>query len=194
MVVMKNKTYIEVAIMGMLYDYGYGAASSTGTIMLVLGILGIILGIVLLFVFLPAKNRGRYTGGAKWLYDFLNFNRYWLSSIIKVLYIAATVVCLLGGLICLFIIPLTGLIMFVSAIVVRLVYELIMVMLSIRENTAQLNDTMLRMAGGIPVQNQGYAPQAAPFVPSAPLPPVCANCGAENAPGSAFCIKCGSKI
>ena len=180
--------------MGMYDFYGYGAAASSGTIMLVLGILGLILGIVLLFVFLPARNRGRYTGGAKWLYDFLNFNKYWLSSIIKVFYIAATVVCVLGGFICLFIVPLMGLIMIVSAIGIRLIYELIMVLLSIRENTAQLNDTMLRMAGGAPAQNQGYAPQAAPYVPSAPAPLICSNCGAENAPGSAFCIKCGNKL
>ncbi len=179
---------------GDFFDYGYDYYSSfqtMNTITIVLAIIGLILGIVLLFVFLPAKNRGRYTGGAKWLYDFLNFNRYWLSSIIKVLYIAATVVCVLGGFICLFITPLTGLIMLVSAVAVRLVYELIMVLLSIRENTAQLNDTMLRMSGGLPVQNQGYVPPAPMNVP-APL--TCANCGAENAPGSAFCIKCGSKL
>ncbi len=172
------------------YDFGYSPFQTMNTIIIVLGVIGLVLGIVLLFVFLPAKNRGRYTGGAKWLYDFLNFNRYWLSSIIKVLYIAATVVCLLGGLICLFISPLTGLIMLVSAIGVRLVYELIMVLLSIRENTAQLNDTMLRMAGGQPFQNQGYAP--APM--NVPAQPTCASCGAENASGSAFCIKCGSKL
>ncbi len=182
---------------GNILDYGYDYFSSfqtMNTITIVLAIIGLILGIVLLFVFLPAKNRGRYTGGAKWLYDFLNFNRYWLSSIIKVLYIAATVVCVVGGFIALFISPLTGLIMLVSVVGIRLVYELIMILLSIRENTAQLNDTMLRMAGGLPVQNQPYAPPAPPFVPSAPMPKICANCGAENAPGSAFCIKCGSKL
>ncbi len=173
------------------YDFGYSPFQTMNTVVIILAVIGLILGIVLLFVFLPAKNRGRYTGGAKWLYDFLNFNRYWLSSIIKVLYIAGTVVCVLGGFICLFISPLTGLIMLVSAVVVRLVYELIMVMLSIRENTAQLNDTMLRMAGGQPVQP--YVP-AAPVMPSAPAPSTCSNCGAENAPGSAFCIKCGSKL
>lgn len=174
------------------FGYGFGPFQTINTVVIILAIIGLILGIVLLFVFLPAKNRGRYTGGAKWLYDFLNFNRYWLSSIIKVLYIAATVVFLLGGFICLFISPLTGLIMLVSAIGVRLVYELIMVLLSIRENTAQLNDTMLRMAGGQPAQP--YAPSAAPVMPSAPAPTVCPNCGAENVPGSAFCIKCGSKL
>lgn len=173
------------------YDYGFGALHTMNILIIVLGIMGLILGIVLLFVFLPAKNRGSYTGGAKWLYDFLNFNRYWLSSIIKVLYIAGTVVCVLGGFICLFISPLTGLIMIVSAVGIRLVYELIMVMLSIRENTAQLNDTMLRMAGGRPAQP--YAP-AAPVMPSVPMPNICANCGTENAPGSAFCIRCGSKL
>ncbi len=174
------------------FEYGYGSYHTINTISIVLAVIGLVLGIVLLFVFLPAKNRGRYSGGAKWLYDFLNFNRYWLSSIIKVLYIAATVVCVVGGFIALFISPLTGLIMLVSVVGIRLVYELIMILLSIRENTAQLNDTMLRMAGGIPAAP--YAPPVPPVMPRAPAPKVCANCGAENAPGSAFCIKCGSKL
>ncbi len=170
-------------------DYYYGSWQTVNTITIVLGIMGLVLGIVLLFAFLPAKNRGRYTGGVKWLYDFLNFNKYWLSSIIKVLYIASTVVCVLGGFICLFIMPTTGLIMLVSAIGVRLVYELIMVMLSIRENTAQLNDTMLRFTGGAPVQSQGFAPPSQPNMPA-----VCPNCGTQNAPGSAFCVKCGGRL
>lgn len=181
-----------------MFNYGY-TAPAVGGIILVLAVLGLILGIVLLAVFLPARNRGRYTGGAKWLYDFLNFNKYWLSSIIKVLYIAATVVCVLGGFICLFIQPLTGLAMIISAVVVRLVYELIMVLLSIRENTAQLNDNILRMSPQ-PPQNQGFAPpappapSAAPAPSSAPAPVQCPNCGTPNGPGSAFCIKCGTKL
>ncbi len=177
----------------------YGYSSAVGVIIPVLAVLGLVLGIVLLVVFLPAKNRGRYTGGAKWLYDFLNFNKYWLSSIIKVLYIAATVVCVLGGFICLFIQPLMGLSMIVSVVVVRLIYELIMVLLSIRENTAQLNDNMLRMSGAPqPPQNQGFASQPVPpvpySVPNAPEPVECPSCGTINAPGSAFCIKCGTKL
>jgi hypothetical protein len=189
----------------------YYSAPAVGIIIPVLAVLGLILGIVLLVVFLPARNRARYTGGAKWLYDFLNFNKYWLSSIIKVLYIAATVVCVLGGFICLFIQPLTGLAMIVSAVVVRLVYELIMVLLSIRENTAQLNDNILRMSGAPqPPQNLGFTPPVPPAAPSpapaspaapaasaetnAPAPIHCTSCGTANAPGSAFCIKCGAKL
>jgi hypothetical protein len=88
--------------------------------------------------------------------------------------------------------------MIVSAVVVRLVYELIMVLLSIRENTAQLNDNILRMSG--PPQSQGFAPPVPPVFPaapaesSAPAPIQCPGCGTPNAPGSAFCIKCGTKL
>lgn len=195
-----------------MLDIGF-MAPAAGIITTVIMVLGLILGIVLLFVFLPAKNKTRYRGAAKWLYDFLNFNQFWLSSIIKVLFIAAATACLLGGFITLFIQPLAGLTLMLSTVVVRLIYELIMLLLSIRENTAQINDAAQHIARqmGAPVSSpvppaapsmpaqappmpQSTPVQAPPAEPVAPAQPVCPNCGSVNAPGSAFCISCGTKL
>ena len=181
---------------------GLGTAT---TILTVLGIIGIIVGIVLLFVFLPARNKVKYTGAAKWFYDFLNFNTYWISSIIKVIFIAVTIVCLLGGFICLFIIPALGLALILYSVIARLIFELILVMLSIRENTSQISDMLANKFGirppAAPLTPTPYAPVAQPDAsytppapPTQPAPVTCGACGAINSEGSKFCIQCGTPI
>jgi hypothetical protein len=57
-------------------------------------------------------------------------------------------VCILGGFICLFIPPhYTGLILWAMAIIYRILLELIMVTLSIRDNGSQIADSMFRNNG-----------------------------------------------
>ena len=175
-----------------LFRYGY-AFNSMGTVLIICAVLGLILGIVLLFVFLPAKNRGRYQGAASWFYDFLNFNKYWITWLLKLLNIIVAVVCLLGGLICLFIMPGFGLMLMVGYVVYRVLLELIMVTLNIRDNVSSIDEKLSRMG------YSGAVPQAAftasvPPASAVPAPNVCASCGSPVKPGSRFCMKCGSPV
>jgi len=146
-------------------------------------------------VFLPAKYKGRYTGAAKWFYDFFNFHTYWVTGLIKVLFITMAFTCFVGGFISLFISFTQGISLILAGVVLRIVYELIMIMLSIKENTAHIDDTLTRMAGTTAPYPPPSAPQSAPAIPSPQsTPSLCAHCGAPYESGANFCTKCGEPI
>ena len=79
--------------------------------------------IALMVAFLPAKNRDRFTGFAGWLYNFCNFRSMWYSTIIRVLWLFATLFLLGTAVTMLFVNPLVSLLMLLAIVVVRLVYE-----------------------------------------------------------------------
>ena len=168
----------------MYYDI-YETATAIPTILIVTAVIGLIFGIVLLVVFLPAKNRGKYGGAAKWFYDFLNFHKFWISGLVKILNVMVLTVCILGGFICLFIPPhYTGLILWAMAIIYRILLELIMVTLSIRDNVSQIADAMFK--------NNGQ--QIPPAKPNPEGIKTCSACGTPADPDSKFCMKCGSAL
>ena len=181
-----------------------------GIILIATGVVGLLTGIILAAVFLPARNRGKYTGAAKWFYDFLNFNKYWISSIVKVIFIILTVMGVLGGLIILFIEPMIGLPMILGTIGLRLLFEMMVLFISMRDNLAQINDTLsakLRgdenaapgnTAGAVvpPAPREPITPTPAP--PAAPKAPQgtrkCANCGKVSGRENDYCPGCGNPI
>ena len=183
----KNAIIWGYAIMFDFFRYGFdlGGFGAMGIVLAVCAILGLIAGIVMLAVFLPSKNRGRYRGAAGWLYDFLNFNKYWITALLKLLNIILAVVCLLGGFICLFIQPIVGLGLMVGYIIYRMLLELVMVTLNIRDNVSNIDDKLSRL--GLP----GIAPP--PANAAAPRN-ACPNCGSPVQPGTRFCMKCGSPL
>ena len=203
------------------FDFGYGfnpfgGIAAVGVVLTVCSVLGLILGIVLLVVFLPAKNRGKYQGAASWFYDFLNFNKFWITWMLKLLNIIIATVCLLGGFITLFIQPLTGLGLMLGYVVYRMLLELVMVTLNIQTNVSNIDDKLSRLGytnapppiAPAPPSAYTAAPAAPVFpaytasasAPSTPVPPaqpqynVCQKCGSLVAPGSSFCMKCGASI
>ena len=107
------------------------------------GILAIVGGILLYFLFVKSKNepKGKF---AKWLKDFLNFRIMWIEPILKCVYYIATIGTILisfgflgyGG---------TGVLMFFMTlifgpIVVRLIYEATMMFIMIWRNTRDIAD------------------------------------------------------
>lgn len=178
------------------FDYYSGGYGTISTILLVCALLGLILGIVLLAVFLPASKRGRYFGAAKWFYDFLNFHSFWITTLLKIINIIVITVGILGGLICLFIQPLFGLALFAGVVVFRIAIELIMVMLSIQSNVSSIDNKLSRLSGPA-----NAAPTGAPWAgipPFSGAPPVqnsaCPSCGGVNPPGTRFCMRCGKQL
>lgn len=123
------------------YNYGYYNTMSTINIILfVLGVCALIAAIVVALVFLPEKNRQKYTGFAAKLYKFLNFEILWISQILKVLFMALSAVMLVGGLIILFIEPLTGLGCIIGSITIRIGFEFGFILLSMRNYLARISN------------------------------------------------------
>jgi len=119
------------------FDFYYRAAANVPLVFLISAVIGIASGILLMIFFLPKKNRERFVNrrGLLFFFDFLNFKYMAIGIISKVLYVMLTFAFIVTGLYVLFIQPLTGLIILtLGNVLLRMFYELIMILFSIHEN------------------------------------------------------------
>ena len=115
--------------------------------MIIAGILAVIGGILVYFLFVKAKTepKGKF---AKWLKDFLSFKIMWIEPILKVVYYIATIFVILfsfsflalGG---------TGVLAFFMCLVfgpiaVRLTYEMTMMFIMIWRNTRDIAESTVK--------------------------------------------------
>lgn len=130
----------EVDMYGLGYGYSYyRMLDSLSTVLVVSLIIFAIVGILMMALFLPMKKAGRYKGFARTLYDFFNFNSFWISPIIKVLYITISGTCLVCGIYMLFAGSINGLLILALGIVVRLFFEMTMLFLNMRDQLSKIN-------------------------------------------------------
>ena len=117
-----------------MYSYelgGWGVAS------LIIAVIG---GLVLYFTFLSKKNDGVFEGFKGWAYDFLTFKKMVIENILKVVYLILAIFTTLVSFSFIsesflaFIITLV-----VGNLVIRIIYELSLVVLIICRNTTEIN-------------------------------------------------------
>lgn len=118
---------------------------------IIIVILGLILGLVVFFVFMPKKNEGKYTGFLGWLYDFLNFKILLSQGLLKALYAISAATLILSSLYK-FIFTEGGsigakLLAFVLTfvlgnIILRIVYEFMLFIILICKNTSDINSNL----------------------------------------------------
>lgn len=128
-----------------MYDDFYGAGNriNTGidsTWLIISMVLAIVGGIIAYALFVSKKNEGEYTGILADLHDFLNFKKYFIEVILKVMYLITAIFITLGSF------SLIGssvagffLTLIVGNVVARISYELILMMLTIVNNTSEIN-------------------------------------------------------
>lgn len=103
-------------------------------------VVAIIGGIALYFSFLSKKNEGKYEGALGWFYDFLNFKKFTIEAILKItylilaLYITLASFAYIGESFISFLVMLL-----VGNLVLRMIYELMLVTLMICRNTTEIN-------------------------------------------------------
>ena len=112
--------------------------------MIIAGILAVIGGILVYFLFVKAKTepKGKF---AKWLKDFLSFKIMWIEPILKVVYYIATIFVILVsfsflalggvGVLSFFMCLIFG------PIIVRLTYEMTMMFIMIWRNTRDIAES-----------------------------------------------------
>ena len=106
----------------------------------VASVLALVGGILVYFLFVKSKQepKGKFV---KWLKDFLAFKTMWLEPLVKILYYVATIEVILMSFA---IIPqnfLAFLVMLIlGPIVVRLVYELFMMLIMMWRNSQEIAD------------------------------------------------------
>lgn len=132
--------------MGLDYEYydmmdsGFGFSSSSTTWMIVALILAVIGGILVYFLFLKKENENKFTGFVNYLYEFLSFKKMWLETILKVSYLILTIYItlmsfeLIGKSFIAFLLTLVF-----GNIMLRVVYELSLILLTICRNTTEIN-------------------------------------------------------
>lgn len=122
-----------------LGDFGIGSIggyySGGGSTTIVFCILAVLGGLAIYFLFATPKNEGKFTGFAGWLYDFARFTKNIAVTLLKITYFIVAIFITLQALYLLFINFGTGImLLIVGNLVLRIIYELILVLLSIHEN------------------------------------------------------------
>lgn len=121
-------------------DGGFGQTPNSLTWMIIALILAIAGGILVYFLFLKKDNGNKFTGFLKYLYEFLSFKKMWLESILKISYLILAIYIslmsfeLIGTSFLGFILTLVF-----GNIVLRVVYELSLLLLTICRNTTEIN-------------------------------------------------------
>ena len=121
-------------------DKGFSQAESSLTWMSIALLLAVIGGILIYFLFLKKENENKYTGFVKYLYEFLSFKKMWLETILKVSYLILAIYITLTS----FELISTSFMAFVLTlvfgnIILRVVYELSLLLLTICRNTTEIN-------------------------------------------------------
>ena len=123
-----------------LFDFLIGNA--------IIGILGIIAGLVIFFVFMAKKNEGKFTGFLGWLCDFLHFKVLLVEGLLKALYAIAVSALLLTSLYNLLFLEGGSIgmkfLIFIATLVlgnvaIRLLYEFSLFIVLICKNTSDIN-------------------------------------------------------
>ncbi len=146
---------------GEAYGY-YNAASGISSALGPVLIVSFILALLLAVFFLPRRNRGRFSPALDKVYSFLNFDVYWLTWIIRILFAALSIFLFVMGIYVMFALSFwAGLFLIISILFVRVACESVCAILSIRDNVEEMNR---RMGGGAPAPESNETP----FQPAAP--------------------------
>ena len=155
-------------------------------------VLAIIATIVCVIFFVPKKNREKFGKGFAKIHDFVNFKTFIVDYVLKAFYILATAMCIFGGFFTIFTVrteyTTTGtmfnqtreahtsmsadnvgtgiLIMILGPIIVRIVYELIMLAVVGVKNIIEIN----KKIPGNPEEPEASVEPTTPMEPEDPTP------------------------
>ena len=129
-----------------MYGYGYDtqnviSTSGTGSsITFALLIIAIAAAVVVYVLFLDKEKSKNYTGFVRNLYDFLQFDTFLLEKILKIAYIFTAIYLTLSALATIGTNIILALVMLVFGnIILRVVYEFLMVTYKICVNVSEIN-------------------------------------------------------
>lgn len=194
-------------------EFSSGAAASTAFSVLSL-ILAIVATVLAFVFFVPEKRREKLNAFGKFIHDTCNFKYLIVEKLLQALYIFATAFVILNGFFMLFQTTyghwLGGyglLTMIIGPIVIRLVYELLMMMVLLVKNVIAINNKLKNQNNegskdifatpDISAVRESFKQYTAPAQPAAP-----AQSAAPEQPKPAqntteapqFCTACGAKL
>lgn len=175
------------------------------------GVLALVATILAFIFIVPDKKREGLNKFGKFLHDVVNFKFLIVEKILQALYIFATSATILTGFFMLFYVqegyygyyysrPSVWyggyglLVMIFGPIIIRLVYEFLMMAIILVKNVIQINNKT--KSDGNEEANTAFNIPS-PVAPAAPVAPAtapgfCIHCGAQKGDGD-FCTTCGNK-
>lgn len=174
------------------------SANTMQQVMLISMIIFLVIGIVVVALFLPMRNAGKYKGFPKALYNFFNFNVFWLSPIIKIFYIGILGACIVTGFYVMFADSFwQGLILIASGFIMRILFEMTMLFLNIRDQIVKTNWYLSKLTGEkAPDEKQdstSYESQSKAQENEQTVK-YCLYCGGKINDGEVFCVNCGKPV
>lgn len=116
------------------------SAAQNSVWIIISAVIAVVGGIVLYFTFLSKKNEGKFTGFLGWMYDFLTFKKMVIENILKILYLIGASFITLSSFAAISSSFLSFLgILVIGNLVVRIMYELFLVVLVICRNTTDIS-------------------------------------------------------
>ena len=116
---------------------------STGvdsTWIIISAVIAIFGGIFAYFMFVANKDSEKYTGGVAWLHSFLNFKKLFIEGILKVMYLVTALFITLSSFSFISVsIASFFLYLIVGNVVARISYELLLMLITIVNNTTDIN-------------------------------------------------------
>lgn len=117
--------------------------SADTTWLIVSAVLAIVGGIAAYFLFVAKKNNGEYKGFVAWLHNFLNFKKYFIEMILKVLYLISAIYITLSSFSFIsFSVATFFMYLIFGNILLRICYEFILMFLTIVNNTTEINEKL----------------------------------------------------
>lgn len=177
------------------------------SLVIVFAVISLIVAILSMIFITPRSRKPYLNGFFRWLHGVFNFDALLIDKILKFLYIFSTVFVICVGFLGIIqgfrVIDYTGdvllygfLVLVLGPFVVRLFYELLMMMVILVKHVAEINRKVKDENPGRP-SAESFAPEApAPAARPAPRPAelICPSCGAKMRPGSKFCGVCGYRV
>ena len=205
-----------------LFDAGGGSYTYyryANVIMIFAFFVALICTIFSLMLITPSKKRKQLPGFFKMLHDIFNFNGLVIEVILKAVYIFMTLYAILSNFFSIFIgghifSCLLGMIL--GPIVIRIMFELMMLLVLLVKNVISINNKLRDQADQKENKTFGLDPrkymeptapqqpvyQQSPYEQPAPAPQqpapaqkvVCPDCGMELSADSLFCTGCGKNL
>lgn len=119
------------------------ATSIDSNWLIISAILAIVGGIAAYVTFVSQKKDKKITGFVAWLHDFLNFKKFFVDVILKVMYLVTAIYITLGSFS--FISSSVAsffLVLIVGNIVARLSYEMLLMLITLVNNTSEINEKL----------------------------------------------------
>ncbi len=113
------------------------------TWLIISAVLAVVGGIGAYLFFVSKKKSSKYNAFVNWLHDFLNFKKYFINVVLKVMYIISAIFVTLGSF------AYIGqsvasffMMLILGNVMIRIVYEMILMLLTIVNNTSEINEKL----------------------------------------------------